>query len=203
MPIAVAEEIFTLSQMDRRRNIEVLPYVPIWVTRYEDEASRLHVIFGGAILAIHHIGSTAVPGMKAKPTVDILAVVGEEIDIPSFDHLMEKEGYLCRGEALDAVIPGTPGRFYYVRKQGVDHLTHVHVCANGHFQINELLVLRDYLRAHPDRADSYGCEKAELSSRFTNDNIGYMNGKDACVRALIHEAVNWRKGTNADLVRNP
>jgi GrpB-like predicted nucleotidyltransferase (UPF0157 family) len=129
--------------------------------------------------------------MRAKPTIDILVVVSEESDIPSFDDQMENAGYICRGEALDAVIPGTPGRFYYVRKRGVDHLTHVHVCANGHFQIGELLTLRDYLRVHPNKAENYGREKAELSERFTNDNIGYMNGKDACVNALLQEALNW------------
>lgn len=105
---------------------------------------------------------------------------------------MEAAGYICRGECLDAVIPGTPGRFYYVRKRGVEHLTHVHVCATGHFQILEYLALRDYLRAHPDRAASYGQEKTSLSIRFMLDNAGYMNGKDAVVRTLIEEALHWR-----------
>ena len=180
--------------MDQKRKIEVLAYDAVWAELYEDEASLLHGIFEGASPQIHHIGSTAIPGMRAKPTVDILVVVDEATDIPSFDHRMEKEGYICRGEALDAVISGTPGRFYYVRKRGVDHLTHVHVCANGHSQIGELLALRDYLRAHPDKAENRGREKAELSERFTNDNIGYMKGKDAFVAALIQEALKWRSG---------
>ena len=182
--------------MDQKRKIEVVTYDPVWANKYEDESSLLQGIFKGVSPDIHHIGSTAVPGMRAKPTIDILVVVDQETDIPSFDLRMEKEGYICRGEALDAVIPGTPGRFYYVRKRGVDHLTHVHVCANGHFQIDELLTLRDYLREHPDKAEGYGRKKTELSERFTNDNIGYMKGKNSCVSALIQEALNWRSKLN-------
>lgn len=175
-----------------QRKIEVTQYDPAWVKRYEKEAAILRHIFKSASPHVHHIGSTSVPDMKAKPTIDILTVVSAETDIPFFDQPMSKEGYDCRGECLDAVIPGTPGRFYYVRKRGVEHLTHVHVCAAGHYQINEYLTFRDYLRTHPEKATLYARKKTELAARFTHDNISYMNGKGAFVNALIKEALDWR-----------
>jgi len=171
--------------MDPKRKIEVVAYDPVWVTQYEKEATRLHEIFKGASPDVHHIGSTAVPGLKAKPTIDILVVVDPATNIPAFDNQMETEGYICRGECLDAIIPGTPGRFYYVRKRGVEHLTHINICARGHFQIAEYLALKDYLRTHPQKAKRYGRKKAALSDQFKFDNTGYMKGKDACVKALI------------------
>jgi len=191
-PIAAGYAFGILTPMTVRRSIEVVSYDPAWVRMFEREANNLQAVFGASLRSAEHIGSTAVPGLSAKPTIDILTVVAVDTDIPTFDGRMEVAGFVCRGEGLDALIPGTPGRFYYVRMDGVRHLTHVHVCAEGHFEIPQLLVLRDYLRTHPDRAADYGRVKSNLSQRFRYDNIGYIRGKDAFVKQLIEEAISWR-----------
>ena len=66
---------------------------------------------------------------------------------------------------MTATIPGTPGRFYYVRKEGLVHLTHVHVCAVGHLEIAKMLCFRDYLRAHPEETERYAKLKVERGVR--------------------------------------
>ena len=173
------------------RRIEVVDYDPAWVSRYELEAQALREVFDDALVDVHHVGSTSVPGLQAKPTIDIVVEVARGRHIPSSDPAMEGLGYVCRGECLEAERPGTPGRFYYVRYDGVVHLTHVHACAVGHADIARMIGLRDFLRCHPEAAAEYGHLKAELASQFTHDNLGYMEGKDAHVQALTAAALRW------------
>ena len=179
--------------MSARRRIEVVDYDPNWIVFYERETDGLRQVFRGALIKTHHVGSTSVPGIRAKPTIDILIEVEAGTDIPAFDPLMEALGYICRGECLDATVPGTPGRFYYVRKDGVVHLVHVHVCETGHLDIEKLLSFRDYLRSHPELATRYGNLKMKLAGKFAYDNVGYMLAKDAFVNHALENSSQWRR----------
>lgn len=183
--------------MITRRRIEVVDYDPNWITRFEREADGLRNVIGTALSDIHHVGSTSVPGLRAKPTIDILVEVVRGTDIPRFDPLMEALGCICRGECLDATVPGTPGRYYYVRKDGVVHLVHVHICAVGHFEIAEMLSLRNYLRSHPEEAERYGDLKSRLAREFTYDNVGYMRSKDALVKEMVETSLRWWRTPDA------
>lgn len=181
--------------MTTQRRIEIVDHDPSWTRLFDSEAARLKDVFEVALSEIHHAGSTAVEGLRAKPTIDILVVVPRGADIPSADSSMEELGYTCRGECLDAPIPGTPGRFYYVRKDGVVHLVHVHACAVGHSEIEDKLAFRDYLRSHDDEASRYGHHKSQLAEEFVHDNLGYMRGKEAMVKQLLAKSLRWRRGT--------
>ena len=174
------------------RIIEVLDYDTAWPRQYEAEAARLRPVFGAALAGIHHIGSTSVPGMRAKPTIDILVEVAPGVSIEEFYPGMSELEYNCRGECLDAVIPGTPGRHYFSRKVDAQHTHHVHVCRTGHHEIPQYLALRDYLREHPRASAEYGNLKTELARRFSRDNVEYMRGKDRYVKELIARAVQWK-----------
>jgi GrpB-like predicted nucleotidyltransferase (UPF0157 family) len=81
------------------RIIEVVDYDPNWVAAFEKEAATLNAIFGDRLLAVHHIGSTSVRGLAAKPVIDILVVLDDTKDINSFDAAMEAVGYRVRGES--------------------------------------------------------------------------------------------------------
>lgn len=175
----------------RQRRIEVEAWNPDWSDRFVQTRAALMQIWPEA-LSIHHIGSTAVPGLAAKPTIDVLVVLPGGVGIEARYPGMTAAGYDCRGECLDAPQPGTPGRFYFVLREGVVHLTHVHVVHSNHFEIDQLLAVRDYLRAEPDARDAYGTLKLELANEHRFDNLGYMRGKDAAVRALIEAALAWR-----------
>ena len=173
------------------RLIEVVEYSAEWPVRYEHEAERLRPAFGTALVAMHHTGSTSVPGLAAKPVIDILVEVSAGTDITMFYDHMSELGYDCRGECLNAEIPGTPGRHYFSQNRNGVRYSHVHVCSVGHEQIPEILAFRDYLRDHPHEASRYGNLKCRLAKQFAYDNIEYMRGKDGRVKELIGSAMAW------------
>ena len=174
------------------RLIEVVDYDPNWIRLFEAEASRLKDVFGKRMLHIHHVGSTSVPNLAAKPIIDILAVLDDTSDIDRFSPAMEQLGYRVRGECLDAEIPGTPGRFYFTKDTNGVRSHHAHVCAEGHQEIGDKLAFRDYLRAHHDVAALYAelKKRAAIDHRF--DNIGYMRAKDAFVKSTVADARRWK-----------
>lgn len=183
---------FDLEPMSRI--IEVVAYDPFWIAAFEKEAAALNAVFGKRAIEVHHIGSTAVPGLDAKPIIDILVVLDATRDINSFDRAMEDIGYRVRGECLDAPVPGTPGRFYFSKAANGVHTHHVHVCAKGHPEILDKLAFRDYLRAHRSEAAAYGELKRRIAAENRFDNVGYMRAKDDFVKVILAEARRWYAG---------
>ena len=151
-------------------------------------------MFAPDILCVHHIGNTSIKGFAAKPTIDIAVEVKAGTKIPDYNPAMERLGYVCRGECLDATIPGVPGRFYFVKHDGPSHLVHVHAYETGPDDLVEKILLRDYLRSNPIAVQRYGSFKKQLVQDFATDNIGYMRGKDELVKGLIDEARQWKGG---------
>ena len=185
------------------RLIEVVDYQEDWSERYEREANLLRGIFGEALVRIHHIGSTSVPSMRSKPIIDILIKIELGIDVDRFNPRMRQLGYDCRGECLDAIVPGTPGRFYFSKNVDGRRYCHVHVCHVGHFQISEFLILRGYLKTNSDEATKYADLKTHLAKQFSHDNVGYMRGKDKLVKGLILRAMKWNKNAGKERSRCP
>ena len=174
------------------RIIEVVPHdARAWRAAFAREARALEHVFGEALVAIHHIGSTSISGLPAKPIIDLLVVLRETATIGRFSNAMEDLGYRVRGECLDAEVPGTPGRFYFSKDQRGIRTHHTHACAIGHVEIADKLTFRDYLRAHPRRAAAYGALKQDLARRYRQNNIGYMRGKDAFIRTVLDDARQW------------
>ena len=173
------------------RKMEVVDYDPAWIAAFEKEAAVLKAIFGQRVVDVHHIGSTSVPGLDAKPIIDILVVLDTTDDVNTFDRAMEDVGYRVRGECLDATIPGTPGRFYFSKETNGVRSHHVHVCATGHGDIFNKLAFRDYLRAHSSAAAAYGELKRRIAAEHRFDNIGYMRAKDSFVKSTLLEARRW------------
>jgi GrpB-like predicted nucleotidyltransferase (UPF0157 family) len=174
------------------RTIEVVEHEPTWTAAFEREAAALIRVFGDTLVATHHIGSTSVGALAAKPVVDILVVLRETDTIDRFNSGMERLGYRVRGECLDAEVPGTRGRFYFSKDTAGVRTHQAHVCAADHPHVTDLLVFRDYLRSHPTRATEYGTLKRDLAHRHRNDNIAYMRGKNAFIRTLLEEARELR-----------
>jgi GrpB-like predicted nucleotidyltransferase (UPF0157 family) len=181
------------------RTIRIAEHESSWASAFDREAADLTGVFGHALLAVHHIGSTAVVGLAAKPIVDILVVLRKTDTIDRFSGPMEALGYRVRGECLDAEVPGTPGRFYFSKDTSGERSHQVHVCAGGHAQIVDLLAFRDYLRSHAARAEKYGALKKDLARRHPRDIVAYMRGKDALVKALLDEAREWAGPARRDV----
>lgn len=164
----------TVSEYDKR-----------WETLFAEEARRIRDILGEELLAIHHFGSTSVPGLRAKPIIDILPVVRNIERVDQFNGQMEALGYECMGEF------GMIGRRYF-RKGGDRRTHHVHIFQeDNRADIDRHLAVRDYLRTHPEAAGDYGALKASLAERHPTDMEAYMDGKDAFVKELERKALAW------------
>ena len=171
------------------RIIEVVDYDPNWIKAFEKEAAALSHVFSERLLEIHHVGSTSVPNLAAKPIIDVLVVLDDTSDIDLFSPAMERLGYRVRGECLDAEIPGTPGRFYFTKETNGVRSHHAHVCAKGHQEIFDKLAFRNYLRANTDVANAYESLKRRAASDHRFDNIGYMLAKDDFVKTTLVDAL--------------
>lgn len=158
-----------------------------WADMYRTEAQAIREILGENCVAVHHIGSTAVPGLKAKPVIDIMPVVKSLAAVDEKQAAFMRLGYECMGEF------GIPGRRYF-RKGGENRTHQIHVFAEADGRnVARHLAVRDYLRAHPQRAREYGALKAALAARYPEDIEAYCDGKDAFVRALERDALIWQR----------
>lgn len=181
-----------------RRLIEVEPHDPAWHSAFALEADALRRLFGDSLIAVHHVGSTSVPGLPAKPVIDFLVVLRETETIDRFSGAMEALGYRVRGECLEAEVPGTAGRFYFSKPAAGTRTHHVHVCAAGHPEVADMLAFPDYLRAHPARAAEYGTLKQSLAPTYRHDNIGYMRAKDTFIKSVLNEARRWSRSRSLE-----
>lgn len=164
-------------------------YDPEWRSMFEEEAARLRSVWGEQVVDVHHIGSTAVPGLVAKPIIDSMIVIRDIAKVHNYDAGMTSLGYRPRGECLDTF--GTPGRFYYSKESNGLRTHQAHVMEVGHPDIQDKLLFRDYLRAHPGIAEEY----ADLKTRLVRENVGgiaeYIEGKNGFIKDCVAKA----KGT--------
>jgi GrpB-like predicted nucleotidyltransferase (UPF0157 family)/GNAT superfamily N-acetyltransferase len=172
---------------DPVRKIVVVPYDPAWPARYQQAATQLQVAFGTQLVAMHHMGSTAIPGIHAKPVIDILPVVQEITQVDALNPHLGALGYEARGEH------GLPGRRYFVKRNGLVHQEHVHVYQIGHPEIERHLRFRDYLITHPTVAQQYSQLKEELARQFPDDSVRYTAGKSEFVQAIDDQAKIWQQ----------
>lgn len=157
-----------------KKNIEVVPYSLQWPEMFASEAELVKQALGNNCITIHHIGSTSVPGLSAKPIIDILPVVRNIQEVDKATKAMESLGYEAKGEY------GIAFRRYF--QKGKDIRTHnVHVYQEGDPEISRYLKFRDWMRSHTSDAESYGKLKLELAKKFPYDILQYCNGKDTFV----------------------
>lgn len=163
---------------------------PQWTVLFDAEKVRIGEALGEAGVELHHIGSTAIPGIVAKPLLDILceAECLEQIDTKA--GAMGGIGYTAHGEY------GIPGRRYFKRSGGKLIPVHLHCFARGSAEIDRHLAFRDYLRAHPAEAAAYSDLKVSLAGNQALSRQQYQAGKEEFIRAALTKASLWR-GTPA------
>ena len=166
------------------RKVEVTPFSERWRLGFEKEAAALQEIFGAELIEIHHIGSTSVHGLSAKPIIDIMPVVNDISQIDQYNASMSAIGYEAKGEN------GIAGRRYF-QKGGDERTHHVHIFEKGSLEIERHLAFRDYLRVHPEMAKRYGDLKEKLAQRFPYDIDSYIEGKEQLASQIAREAVVW------------
>ncbi len=171
----------------KTKKILVVPYNPDWPHIFEREALKIKEAIGSNCIAIHHIGSTSVAGLSAKPVIDMIVVVKNP---EKAIHPLESLGFKYKGEY------NIPMRFYFNRSEGVD--TNLHIYEEGHPEIELNLLFRDYLRQYSDAKDEYSSLKEDLlkeKSSYEKNNspfTGYNLGKDAFIRKIL-QAANFNR----------
>jgi GrpB-like predicted nucleotidyltransferase (UPF0157 family) len=161
------------------REILVVPYNPEWPATFEMEAGLISRALGTAATVIHHIGSTSIPGIYAKPIIDVLVETSSVNEIDSRSSEMEAIGFEVLGEF------GINGRRYFRKFNDAGLRTcHIHSFANGSIDAKRHIAFRDYMRAHPLEAKEYSELKQMLARKFPHDSEGYMDGKDDFINAV-------------------
>ncbi len=169
------------------RKIKLLPHDHNWSKLFQTEAETLTGVFGREILAVHHIGSTAIPGICAKPIVDILVEARDIESIDRFDAAMIDRGYRPQGEF------GITGRRFFIKGDDDQRTHHVHAFQAGNPEMERHLNFRDYMIAHPEDAQAYGRLKQELARRFPEDIESYTEGKDEFIKEVNKRAKTWKR----------
>lgn len=154
------------------------------------EAIRLHQALGDVIVTVHHIGSTSIPGIMAKPIIDMLPVV---LDLRSLDRTISKVeslGYECLGEF------GLPGRRYCRRNDPTTGMRtyQLHFYALGSSEIDRHLAFSEYLRVHPVIATEYEAEKLRAVALHPDNISDYNDAKNDWIKRVEQDALKWWKG---------
>ena len=169
------------------QQVRVVAYDARWADEFRKESEKIKEILGGECVAVHHIGSTAVEGLQAKPIVDIMPVVKDIGKIDALYPEFEALGYECMGEF------GIAGRRYF--RKGGDERTHqVHIFEESNrADIGRHLAVRNYLRTHAEERRAYGELKEALARKFPRDIEKYCDGQERFVRALEQRALFARE----------
>jgi GrpB-like predicted nucleotidyltransferase (UPF0157 family) len=166
--------------------IVICDYDPAWVERFEAERERLAEALWPHVLRIEHVGSTSVPGLAAKPIVDIAANLRTLTVIPEMRIHLAALDYRYRGEE------GMPGRHYLCKPidpPGRAHrVAQLHISAEGSRDFRDHVLFRDYLRAHPEARDEYARLKRAIAAEVHNDIAAYIARKGDFVRRCLSAA---------------
>jgi GrpB-like predicted nucleotidyltransferase (UPF0157 family) len=165
------------------RTIIVTDYDPGWPAAFEALRARVALVLGEVALAIEHVGSTSVPGLAAKPVIDIDVVVRSPDDIQAAIERLATIGYVHRGDL------GIAGREAFAQPANLPK-HHLYVCPLGCEELRRHLAFRDYLRAHPDVAETYAAIKRAAAIRFPNDINSYIDAKTDFVQSVLSRALS-------------
>lgn len=172
------------------QHIIIAEYSLTWNEKYLVEAKLIKQILKGNCVEIHHIGSTAVSGLAAKPIIDIMVAVKSLVNVDNAAYEFEKIGYEYLGEF------GITGR-RYLRKGGHERTHQIHIFSEtDRKNLERHIAFRDYMRAHTNDRDKYAELKKELALKFPYDIDGYCEGKEAFVKEIEEKALEFYKLNN-------
>jgi GrpB-like predicted nucleotidyltransferase (UPF0157 family) len=159
--------------------VRVAEYDSAWPVLFEAEADRLRQCFAtvGLRVTLEHMGSTAVPGLAAKPIIDILGGYPESANVLRYIEVLTGADYVHRGEQ------GIPGREFF--RRGDPRAYHLHLTAIDSAFWRDHLTFRDQLRAEPGLRDAYAALKCDLAARFPRDREAYIAGKASFVSEVL------------------
>ncbi len=168
--------------------VELVEPDPAWPRQFEAIRQWLGDALGSRASRIDHIGSTAVPGIPAKPVIDV------QLSVRDLD---AEDEYRPRIESLGwPMLAGEPDHRFFRPPDGAPRTAHLHVCQAGSAWERAHLLFRDYLRAHPDRAQDYAALKRRLAATMGHDRPLYSKSKDPFIAETLVEAEAWAYKSN-------
>ena len=165
---------------EHNATIELAEYDPEWPRLYAREADRIGAALGPRALRIEHVGSTSVPGLAAKPLIDIVLVVADTRDEDAYVPPLEAAGYVLRIREADW--------FEHRLFKGPDTNVNVHTFSDGCEEVERMIAFRDWLRTHDDDRDLYLAAKRELAAQEWKYVQNYADAKSAVVREIVARA---------------
>ncbi len=168
--------------------IAIAAYDPVWPALFAALGARLRAALGPAALRIDHIGSTAVPGLDAKPIIDVQISVAALEPMAPYGGPLEGLGFIWRADNDDRTKR-------YFREPPGQRRTHVHVRRAGSWSEQGALLFRDYLRTHPPAAQRYAAAKRALAAQHRDDRAAYTTAKSPVIWELITAADAWSQAT--------
>ena len=170
-----------------REPIPIVAYDRAWPRLFEAERDGIRAVLGALALRIDHHGSTSVPGLAAKPVIDIQISVRQLHPIEAYEHLLARIGYVHVPHPDDAFCP------YFHRPAAWPHTHHVHVVRHGGDEERRTLAFRDYLREHEDERRAYEDLKRGLAGRFganePSSQQAYADAKTDLITRITERAL--------------
>lgn len=170
-----------------RHSYTISAYDPQWVEKFEEVKKVFENIFGEKAISIEHVGSTSVVGMKAKPLIDVLVIVGDIDGLKAEKHMVESLGYALRENVL------ADRSLVFEKAENGAKTENIHVFEVGAPKINQFIDMRDYFRTHPDRVKMYEDLKEGLFAKHPNDYFAYRAGKQDFLKQTEELARAWKE----------
>jgi GrpB-like predicted nucleotidyltransferase (UPF0157 family) len=170
---------------ERDPAVRIVDYDPGWPGEATREMGRVRAALGDLAVRVDHVGSTAVPGLAAKPIVDLQASVTALEPKTAYVEPLEAIGYLF------VAYPESPEYHFFGKPPERPRTHHLHVCRAGSQEERRHLAVRDFLRAEPGEAARYEAVKRESARLHPEDRLAYMAAKDAFVEGLERRALDW------------
>jgi GrpB-like predicted nucleotidyltransferase (UPF0157 family) len=167
--------------------VTIVPYDPAWPTAFGRTGTKLRHALGPLALRIDHIGSTSVPGLAAKPIIDIQVSVAALEPVATYGPAFESIGFRWRSDNPDRM------KRYFRETSGPR--THLHMRAAGSWSEQFPLLMRDFLRTHPEDSAQYAALKHELASRLSHDRHAYTDAKVPFIWTMMQRADDWAQET--------
>jgi GrpB-like predicted nucleotidyltransferase (UPF0157 family) len=177
---AAAEGLERHPSLDDRCDpaVRIVDYDPTWPALAEEELRGIGEALGEVAVRLEHVGSTAVPGLAAKPIVDLQLSVDDIRSRERYVEPLERLGYMF------VPAPESPGRHFFAKPPQRPRIHHLHVVEAGSEHELRHVAVRDFLRAHADEAARYAALKRQVVARHPQDRLAYIEGKDDYITAL-------------------